>query len=91
MRLKEHSAYIIHDRHQKPALAEHARDSRHHIRIEGTKVITREDHCKRRKIREAIEIEKFLSNLNRDDGLKLSECWRPIIHHLRKNITHTQN
>ena len=89
VRLKEHSAHIIHDRHQKSSLSEHAHHSRHHIRIEGTKLITREDHYKRRKIREAIEIEKFPSNLNRDDGLKLNECWRPIIRHLKKNITHT--
>ena len=43
---------------------------------------------KRRKIREVIEIEKFPLNLNRDDGLKLNECWRPIICHLKKNNTH---
>ena len=88
VRLKEHSANIIHDRHQKSALAEHAHHSRHHIRIEETKLITRQDHYSRRKIREAIEIEKFPLNLNRDDGLKLNECWRPIIRHLKNNNTH---
>ena len=88
VRLKEHSADIIHDRHQKSALAEHDNHSCHHIRIEETKLITREDHYKRRKIREAIEIEKFPLNMNRDDGLKLNECWRPIIHHLKNNNTH---
>ena len=89
-RLKEHSADIIHDRHQKAALAEHAHHSRHHIQIERTKLIAREDHYKRRKIREAIEIEKFPSNLNRDDGLKLNDCWRPIIRHLKNYNTHSK-
>ena len=82
---------IRHDRHQKSALAEHAHHSRHHIRIEETKLIAREEHCRRRKIREAIEIEEAPSNLNRDDGLKLNESWRPIIHRLRNNIPHTKN
>ena len=73
----------MHDCHQKSALAEHAHQSRHHIRIEETKLITREKHYKRQKIREAIEIEKFPLNLNRDDGLKLNECWRSILRHLK--------
>ena len=76
----------MHDRHQKSALAEHA----HHIRNEETKLITREEHYKRRKIREAIEIEKFPLNLNRDDGLKLNERWRPIIRVLKDTNTHTK-
>ena len=86
VRLKEHFVDIIHDRLKKSALAEHAHHSRHHIRIEEKKLITIEDHYKRRKIREAIEIEKFPSNLNRDDGFKLNECWRPIICQLKKTI-----
>ena len=75
------------DHHQKLALAKHGHQSRHHIRIEETKLITIEEHYKRRKIREAIEIEKFPLNLNRDDGLKLNECWRPIIRHLKNTNT----
>ena len=34
VRLKEHCADIMHDRHQKSALAEYVHHSRHHIRIE---------------------------------------------------------
>ena len=88
MRLKEHCADIMHDHHQKSALAKKTHHPRHHIRIEETKLITREEHYKRRKIREAIEIEKFPLNLNRDDGLKLNECWRPIIRLLKDTNTH---
>ena len=91
MRLKEHCANIMHDRHKKSALAEHTHHSRHHILIEETKLITREDHYKRRKTREAIEIEKFPLNLNRDDGLKLNECWSPIIRHLKDTNTQKIN
>ena len=49
VRLKEHCVDIMHDHHQKSYLAEHT----HHIRIEEAKLITREEHYKRRKIREA--------------------------------------
>ena len=73
----------MHNRHQKLALAEHAHQSHHHIRIQEAKLITREELYKRRKIREAIEIEKIPLNLNKDDNLKLNECWRPIIHRLK--------
>ena len=88
VRLKEHCADIMHDRHQKSALAEHAHHSWHHICIEETKLITREEHYKRWKIMEAIEIEKFPLNLNRDDGLKLNECWRPKMCLLKDTNTH---
>ena len=47
VRLKEHCADIMHDRHQKSALAEHTHHSRYHICIEETKLITREEHYKR--------------------------------------------
>ena len=78
----------MHDSHQKSVLTEHAHHSRHHILNEETKLITREDHYKRRKTREAIEIEKFPLNLNRDDGLKLNECQHPIIRLFKDTNTH---
>ena len=40
-------------------------------------------HHFKRKVREALEIEKYPNNLNQDDGLKLKEAWKPIIKKLR--------
>jgi hypothetical protein len=43
------------------------------------------EHYGKRKIREAIEIELNPNNLNRDEGLKISEAWKPVLHNLQVN------
>jgi hypothetical protein len=35
-------------------------------------------------LREAIEIDLYSSNLNREDGFFLSQAWRPLIHDLKE-------
>ena len=52
--------------------------------MEDAKVIALEDHYNKRKIREAIEIEKHIKNFNKDDGLILCKSWKPIIHSLKE-------
>jgi len=61
------------------ALAEHSFSSKHHIRLEDTKILAKEDHFFKRRIKEAIEILKHPNNLNRDNGLEISENWIPLI------------
>jgi hypothetical protein len=78
-RIKEHSADIKNERNQTSALAEHSLTTKHHIRLEDTKILAKEDHLLKRRIREAIEIIKNPDNLNRDNGLEISESWIPLI------------
>ena len=79
LRLKEHSADIIHECTKKYALAEHSITSEHHICIEDAKVIVGIDYYTKQLMRESTEIEKHPKNINRDDGWKLSKSWTPII------------
>jgi hypothetical protein len=43
-------------------------------------MLAKENHLFKRRIREAIEIQKYPSNLNKDSGLELSENWLLLIH-----------
>jgi hypothetical protein len=79
-RIKEHGADIKNERIHTSALAEHSLKTKHHVRLEDTKILAKEEHLFKRCIREAIEIRKHPRNLNRDNGLDLSENWLPLIH-----------
>ena len=79
IRIKEHGADIKNERIRTSALAEHSLKTRHHICLEYTKILAKENHFFKRRVREAIEIRKHPSNLNRDNGLELSENWLPLI------------
>lgn len=79
IRLKKHSADIRNERTHSSALAEHVGKTNHHICLEDAKVIAKEDHHFKRKVREAIEIIKHPRNLNRDGGLEISKNWNPLL------------
>lgn len=67
-RIKEHVADIKHGRTKSSALAEHAEKTKHHICIEEARVIVKIPHFHHHKFREAIEIERSSSNINRNDS-----------------------
>ena len=82
-RFKEHSTDLRHNRYKKFALAEHAFITGHHICLENAKVIAREDNLFKRKIKEKIEINLNENCLNRDDGAKISDSWKPLLQSLQ--------
>jgi hypothetical protein len=55
--------------------------------LKYSKVLATIPHYYKRKIREALEIEKIVNNINRDDGLKLREAWKPIVQLIKNNWT----
>ena len=83
VRLKEHYADIFYGQSKTSAIAEHSQNTNHQICIEYAKVIAMEYHYNKRRIREAIEIEKHPQNINRHDGLDL--CNSTLIQILRKS------
>ena len=85
VRLKEHSADIIHDCRDKSALAKHLRTTTHQICMEKALLIAKEEQYNRRRMREALEIENINNTLNMDDGLKLSDTWKPVINLIKKH------
>ena len=74
-RVKEHCPDIHLNRTHKSLLAENSHNKKHPIKIEYMKVLVQVDNWSRRRIREAIEIVKNLSCLNRDDGLTICRSW----------------
>ena len=82
-RIKEHGANIKKERTHTSALAEHSLKTKHRICIEETKILAKEDHLLKRRIREPIEIIKNPNNLNKDKGLEISDIWIPLIRERR--------
>jgi hypothetical protein len=68
-RIKEHGDGINNEHTHTTTLAEHSLKTKCHARLEDTKIIAKEDHLFKRKIREAIEIIKHPNNLNKNNGL----------------------
>ena len=59
--------------------------------MEDAKFIALEDHYNKRKISEAIKIEKHIKIFNKDDGLILCKSWKPIIHSLKEKEKENTN
>ena len=80
VRIKEHKVAITHNREKSSSLVEHFMRTKHHICIEDAKILARVDHLSKIYVREAMEIVKENKCIKKDDGLKLSTTWNPILH-----------
>jgi len=85
VRIKEHEADIRKERTRTSALVEHSLKTKHHVFLEDTKILEKEDHYYKRRLREAIEIIKHPNNMNRDGGLEVSIFWHPLINQLKEH------
>ena len=76
VRLKEHVADIKYGRLDKSATARHVYECGGEMDPMKATTLATDDHCRRRKIREAIEIKQSRTNMNLDEGgLRLSPIW----------------
>ena len=56
--LKEYATNIMKDKADKSSLIKHCHNSDHHICIENAKLIMKEEHYLKRKVKEVVKIEK---------------------------------
>ena len=74
-RMEEHSKL------QSSAVHEHASRTGHNIDWDSTKVLDREQHYYKRKVKEAIHIWQQRPSLNRDAGLDLPSIYNHLFSH----------
>lgn len=82
--LWEHKHSICLEQAKKTGLAEHCVTLGHQPVFDSNTVISREERCWNRISGEAVTIQTDPHLVNRDIGLKLDHCWRPIIQLIRE-------
>jgi predicted GIY-YIG superfamily endonuclease len=84
-RIKEHQRHIRLEQPDRSAVAEHMG---HNMKVRQATIFFTKPRYIDRMIRKAIEIELHPNNMNREDGLRLSRPWKPLIHTLRGRRKH---
>jgi hypothetical protein len=64
IRIKEHEGDIKNKRIHTSALVEHSLKTKHHVCLEDTMILAKENHYYKRRFREALEIIKHPNNIN---------------------------
>jgi hypothetical protein len=78
-RLKEHERHIRLEYPEKSAVAQLSIHQEHRIQFHHTSILSTKTRYIDRVITEAIEIELHSHNMNREEGLRLSKSWKPLI------------
>ena len=74
-RFKEHTSR----KGTNSAIKEHLENTGHKCTLDNTKIIDKEANWYRRKIKEAIHIQRHNPSLNRDKGLELAPVYSPLL------------
>ena len=78
-RLKEHQ-YAVRTGNMNNGIASHAWQSKHSVDWSSAKVKTHETNTWKRKVLEAIKIQRHEHTSNLDCGLQLNSVWQTFIH-----------
>ncbi len=76
-RYKEHTA----GRHPRTAVGDHLDNTGHTCSPKEAKILDKEDHVSRRRIKEAIKIHQGKPELNRDTGLDIPAAILQLVSH----------
>jgi hypothetical protein len=79
IRLKEHQWHIRLEHPDKSTVAEHSINQGHHIQFHNSSILATNARYMDRIVKEAIEIELYPYNINREGGVCLSKSWKPLI------------
>jgi hypothetical protein len=82
-KVKGHQSHIHPELPGKSAMTEHSINLGHCFQLQNTTVLSTKSRYMNQMIREAIEIELHPNNLNRENGLHLSQSWKPLIHSVK--------
>ena len=78
-RIKEHHWHIWLGHPDTLVLAELGFSHNHVIKFQDIQIFAIVPSCMEQLIREAVELELNLSDMNRDDGLTFSRSWKPLL------------
>jgi predicted GIY-YIG superfamily endonuclease len=88
IRVKEHQHHTCLEQPDKSAVSEYSTNLGQCIQLQDTTILSTKPRHMDNMIREAIETELHLKSMSRENGLRLSWSWEPLIHSLKGSRKH---